>query len=270
MRASDLRTPVRGVRESVHSEPDLWSRCLALSDRIPEGGAFSHGTAAALLDLPVPSNLARADRLHLAVPPPRRASRASGIVGHQLALAGADVVELGRIRVTSPRRTWADLAAHLELGELVALGDAIVHWRSPRASIPELAAEAARLSGRPGAGTARAAAGLLHERSESPQESHLRVALVRAGFPRLQVNVDLRDTDGRFVARPDLRFPDYGVIVEYEGDHHRTDRAQWRRDLSRTAELQALGETVIRIASTGAPTLRLIRRTLLRAGWSPM
>jgi very-short-patch-repair endonuclease len=238
---------------------------------MPSGGAFSHSTAAVLLGLPLPLRLARRETLHLSVARPRRTPRIRGVVGHQLTLRDGEVVTAGGFRVTSPVRTWCDLAPHLSISELVAVGDAIVHWRTARASVADLIRAAAALRGRPGASVALAASGLLHERAESPQESELRVMLVQGGLPRLDVNVDLHDEHGGFVARPDLRFPDFGVIVEYEGDHHRTARKQWRRDLKRTIELQSMGETVLRLGADelGPAIVDVVGSVLRQRGWVP-
>jgi hypothetical protein len=271
LRAGDLRAPFRGVREPADAEITLLSRCAAMNTRMPTDGAFSHSTAAILLGLPLPLRLARGETLHVSVARPRRTPRIRGVVGHQLTLRDGDVVTAAGFRVTSPVRTWCDLAPHLSISELVAVGDAIVHWRTPRASVADLVSAAAALRGRPGASVALAASGLLHERAESPQESELRVMLVQGGLPRLDVNVDLHDEHGGFVARPNLRFPDFRVIVEYEGDHHRTARRQWRRDLKRTIELQGMGETVLRL---GADDLRpsvveVVGSVLRQRGWVP-
>ncbi|MFF1632777.1 hypothetical protein [Leifsonia sp. NPDC058248] len=270
LRAGDLRAPFRGVREPSDAEITLLSRCAALNTRMPPAEAFSHTTAALLLGLPLPLRLSRPDVLHLSVPRPNRTPRIRGVIGHQPALRDGDVVESAGFRVTSPARTWCDLAPHLSVAELVAVGDAIVHWRRPRASVAELSCAAARLRGRPGASVALAAGGLLHERSESPQESELRVRFVQGGLPRLDVNVDLRDRHGRFVARPDLRFPEFRVIVEYEGDHHRTARTQWRRDLKRTIALQGMGETVLRLGADDLTpgTVDIVGDVLRQRGWS--
>lgn len=269
LRSDDLRTPFRGVREPADRPVTILTRCEALQIRMPEGGVFSHATAALLHGLPIPRVLADGP-LHVSVPRPVRAPRISGVVGHQVRFCDGDVVSIRGWRVTSATRTWRDLASRLSVAESVALGDAIIHWRLRRASISDLARRASTLRGRPGAVTSAAAIPLLHERSESPQESALRVMLVQAGLPRLDVNVPLYDANGAFVARPDLRFPEFRVVIEYEGDHHRSDRAQWRRDFARTMALQDLGETVIRLGAADLvpETAKLVTRILVRAGWS--
>ena len=100
----------------------------------------------------------------------------------------------------------------------------------------------------------------------------MRVALISAGLPRLLVNEDLRAPDGTFLARPDLRFADYPVAVEYDGDGHRTDARQWRRDVSRFAQIADAGIDVVRATADDLPAFSdLILRTrsrLRKHGWS--
>ena len=51
----------------------------------------------------------------------------------------------------------------------------------------------------------------------------------------------------RLIARTDLAYPHWRIAIEYEGDGHRTDKAQWRRDISRQRELEQRGWIVIRL-----------------------
>ena len=57
-------------------------------------------------------------------------------------------------------------------------------------------------------------------RAESPMESRLRVRLVLAGLPRPQVQYEIRDDRGRFVARLDLAWVEQKVAAEYDGAWH--------------------------------------------------
>ena len=55
--------------------------------------------------------------------------------------------------------------------------------------------------------------------------------------------------DGQFVARVDFLWREARVVVEYEGDQHRTDRRQWQSDIQRTRLLEALGWRVMRMTA---------------------
>jgi very-short-patch-repair endonuclease len=272
LRRTDLVVPFRGARILVAragDADDFVLRCRALLARRPDA-VLSHSTAARMLGLPIPWRIR--DELHLTVAPPGRPPRIAGVHSHGTPISGRDITHAHGMPVTAPARTWADLSHTLTVRELVALGDAIIHWRSRRSTIGELRASGCSPGAR-GAARARRALGLMHERSESPQESLLRVILAEAGLPPPDVNVDLRGPDGRFLARPDLRFPEQRVIVEYEGDHHRVDRVQWQRDLVRTTGLQAAGEEVVRVGSAhlGAEKrlVALVYRALAARGWRP-
>jgi len=93
----------------------------------------------------------------------------------------------------------------------------------------------------------RAALALLSDRSDSAPESEIRAAILLAGYPQPLVNVDVR-VGGRAVA-PDLSWPDGRVAIEYEGDHHRTDRDQWHRDIRRDGGYGENGWSLYRATS---------------------
>lgn len=121
-----------------------------------------------------------------------------------------------------------------------------------------------------GAARLRAAWPLVVPGAESYPESEIRVSVESAGLPRPLVNAEIRD--GReLVARVDLLFAPWGVVVEYEGAHHADDRRQWRRDLTRIGELQRLGYIVERAHADDLrdPTrlITRIRTHLERRGW---
>lgn len=64
-------------------------------------------------------------------------------------------------------------------------------------------------------------------------------------------------TDSVFIATPDLAYLVHRLLLEYEGDHHRTDRGQWQKDIRRERQLRKAGFDVQRIT---AETLRQPRQ----------
>lgn len=268
LRSSDLTSPHRGVRAPRVVAPTLLDRCAAYLAIMPPRSVFSHSTAALLAGVPLPIRIERESALHVAVLPPQRAPRVDGITGHQLDLRASEVMMIRGLRVTTPERTWCDLGAVLSVRELVAAGDFLIGRERPISSREKLSESVARRGRGRGVANLAKALALLNERSESPQESLLRTIFVQAGLPRLDVNIDVRDGCGRFVARPDLRFPDHRLVVEYEGDGHRTDRKQWRDDFGRIARLQVLGEEVLRVGAADvadeARLLAVVRALLAR------
>jgi hypothetical protein len=247
---------------------ELEALCRALLVRMPPEAFFSHVTAALLLGLPVPTRLSRLRPVHVGVRAPARGMEAKDIVGHAMRLDPDDLVERGFLRLTGPARTWLDLAALLTLHELVAVGDYLISWRSPVVTPGELADALNRYPSRRGLRHARTALPLLRTRSESPRESVLRVIIVLAGLPEPECNYNVFDADGTFLARGDLAYPEYRLLLEYQGDQHRTDRAQWRSDIRRTGRLEDNGWQVLQFTDDDLrdPTALVARiRLRLRA-----
>jgi very-short-patch-repair endonuclease len=90
--------------------------------------------------------------------------------------------------------------------------------------------------------------------------------LADCGLPEPVVNLELHDTDGAFVARVDLAYPDARLALEYEGDIHRTDRVVWQRDIARRERVEDLGWRMVRITAADltspADLVHRIRRLL--------
>ncbi len=197
---------------------------------------------------------------------------AGDVRGHTLTLRDGDVVAWNGLWVTSPPRTWLDLASLLPLPDLVAAGDYLVHRQRRLTTIAELYDAATRYQGRRGRVLIRTALPLLRTGAESQRESVLRLIVVLSGLPEPECNVDIRDASGHFLARGDLVYPDFMLVLEYQGDQHRTDRAQWRKDIRRTGSLEDNGWQVLQftdddLRNPSALVARIARRLRSR-GWT--
>ena len=182
-------------------------------------------------------------------------------MGHR-GLQQREVRELRGHQVTSEAWTWADLASLEEMShvDLVIAGDAFV-GRVPEL-LPELRALAAGTAVRRGVRALRRAAAQLRVGSGSAMETRARLVFGAAGLPEPELNTVITAEDGQFLARGDFVWRAARVVVEYEGDHHRTDRRQWQHDIARTRLLEALGWRVVRITAADLVDARL-RRELL-------
>ncbi len=260
LRARDLDSSLHGLRHAGERAADLLERCRMLRLRIPQTAFFSHSTAALLWGAPLPWALESERRLHVAVPAPHARLHSRDVVGHRLDVRAGEVTVWAGLPVSSPARTWLDLATQLELGDLVAVGDYLINARAPFASRMDLAVLLGKSTGVRGVQLARRALELLSDRAESRPESLLRVILVTGGLSVPDVNHTLVDSDtGRHV-RPDLIFRAERLIIEYQGDYHRT-RAQWRKDMTRRSRLEARGWRVMEV---GADDLRDPRELVAR------
>lgn len=84
--------------------------------------------------------------------------------------------------------------------------------------------------------------------AQSVRETQLRLVQVLAGLPCPLLQAEIIDPrTGRRLARVDQLHEEQAVILEYEGDQHRTERTQWNRDIGRYDALSQLGYRVIRV-----------------------
>ena len=87
------------------------------------------------------------------------------------------------------------------------------------------------------------------------------------------VNFPVYDERGVLVAILDLAYPEYRVGLEYDGDHHRTDPAQYFHDLERLDALSGLGWRDIRVTKEHrgdrlSIALDRVGAALRERGWS--
>jgi very-short-patch-repair endonuclease len=216
--------------------------CSAYAAQMNDHAFFNSVTAALVMNFPLPPRLSATKTIHVAVPSPHRGLEGTRVIGHKVKLMGDDWRLIGDLRVSSPTRVWCELAVLLSVPELVAVGDFIIHWRLPLASIEQLADAARRYPDRRGRVARGIAIGLLNNRAESPKESELRTILVVGGVRGVEVNVEV--SVGMANYRLDLAIPALKIDIEYQGDYHR-DQAQWRRDMTRRSRLESDGWRVI-------------------------
>ena len=89
--------------------------------------------------------------------------------------------------------------------------------------------------------------------SQSPKESWLRLVLIQAGLPQPQTQIPVPGADGFPIAYLDIGWPGVMVAVEYDGDHHRTDRHQYVKDIRRREMLERMGWIVITVVAEDRP-----------------
>lgn len=267
--ALDLRAPFHGVRARVDTAADdVLARCRIYEPRLTSAQFFSHTTAAALWGLPLPT--VDSTSLHVSTRPPGREPRTRGVRGHRLDLPIEHLTLRHGLPVPTPAETWAQLGALHRVDDLVAVGDAILTRRlAERADLEEAAQRLARR----GMSGFREALPLLRAGAESPRETIVRLILERAGLPEPELNRDLRDEEGRFVARLDLAYPAYRVAVEYDGRQH-AELAQFRRDADRWPAIAAQGWLLVRVVDHHLedPTRSVVApvdRALRSRGWRP-
>jgi hypothetical protein len=117
----------------------------------------------------------------------------------------------------------------------------------------EIIVLATRYAGTKGVKRCRDAVAVMDGGAQSPKETWLRLLLVKAGFPSPQTQIPLLDGAGRTFAFLDMGWPEVKIAVEYDGDHHRTDRAQYAWDVRRLRMVSQLGWLHIRVIAEDSP-----------------
>jgi len=287
LRSADLVRPHAGVRVT---------RSGASSDSLGAGGAdatmhrcaeyvpvlgphhfFSHLTAARLWGCPLRAE--PDEPLHVSATQNARAPRRRGVVGHHADPASEIVMRAG-FPTSDPVSTWLAIASVVSLDELVVAADHLVldpYQLDPRdirphTSIEALGAAVRKFHGR-GAARAASACDLVRQGAESRPETLLRLLLQRAGLPEPQPNREVRDDMGRWLGRADLVYANFRTVVEYDGDQHRSNRAQYEKDIIRWERFIAADWRVVKVRAGGLfttpeATVQRVRSALHAGGWT--
>lgn len=258
---------------------------LPLSDRVRpfievnERCAASHLTAAEMLALPRRQQKGTPDMFHVIRPEGSAHLNRPHVIVHRMKLYSDEVTTVDGIPVTTPERTWLDMAEMLSVDELVAMGDSCVrvpraaleHRDMPLCSLADLQRMIDRHKGKRGLRRAKEAIKLIRVGSDSPQETLLRLAMVRGGLPEPELNVPIIGDDGLRHHEPDLSYRKYRIGIEYEGEQH-GDEGQIVRDITRSEKYEVLGWTEVRISkrhmlNDAKPAVVKVRSALVQAGW---
>jgi hypothetical protein len=268
-------------------------RCLGPTPELPLGVrvrpflevnercAASHLTAAELGSLPVRQLKEAPPMYHVIRPEGAAHLNRPHVIVHRMKLYDDEITLLDGIPITTPERTWLDLAEMLTVDELVVAGDSCVRVPRPEfegrdvplCGLEDLQRMIDRHKGKRGLRKAKEAIALIRVGSDSPQESLLRLAMVRAGLPEPELNVPIIDDAGTLHHEPDLSYRKYSIGIEYEGEQH-GDEGQIVRDIARSEKYTALGWTEVRISKRhmhgdAKAAVAKVRAALLQAGWRP-
>jgi hypothetical protein len=180
------------------------------------------------------------DDVEVTVPHGNHPVRVPGLRVRRADLPADWVCRRRGVRTTTPEATTVSIAAQLPLdGAVVAVDRMVV---SGMADLEPVRALARLLTGR-GCRRAREACELADGLAESPQETRLRLLIVRSALPTPVAQFRVYDR-ARFVAKVDFGWPEQRLAVEYDGLWH-AERSQLTRDRLRLNRLQAAGWRVL-------------------------
>ncbi len=268
LKKQDLHPTFRGVR-AFREATTVRQLC---DDYLPKMAAhefFSHRTAAVLNRMWLPIEVETRLLVDVAVVPPHRAPRDARSKGHHLIGRPGLVMTHDGYRVSNPVETLCQLATMLREEDLVVAAESLLTpWHENRRSTYLRLMRACEDELRPCACRLARVAPRIRIGSRSAQESRMRLALVASGLPEPLINHRWQAPDGeRFEG--DLVYLEERIWIEVEGDQHRTDRKQWRKDLRRYERLTDLGWRVVRVSGDDvarpAETISRIRTLLIAA-----
>jgi hypothetical protein len=186
----------------------------------------------------------------------------SGVLTRRDALIDGETQTLDGYRVTTPERTAFDIGRRGAVHSAVARLDALC--RATGFKVDDVLRVAENHPRSPGLRCLEAALELVEPGAQSPRESYLRLLFIDGGLPRPQTQIPVLGLDGIPFAYLDLGWEDRMVAVEYDGDHHRTDRRQYLKDIRRLEQLEQIGWIVVRVVAEDSPAvvLRRVRAAL--------
>jgi len=227
---------------------------------LPEGAGFTGRSAAVLWG--VPEVAGPLDPVEVLLPGGQRWHPGPGVRLHRFSGA-VPFVRVGRWWCTARVATAVGLIRQGPEDDAVVLLDRLLSGGMVRLS--DVRDAVADLSRARGSAQARRVAALAAEFADSPQETRLRLVLVRAGFPAPVPQFRVFDAEG-FVARVDLAYPELRIGIEYDGLWHAEHRA-FVHDRRRLNRLVAAGWLVLHVTveDLRRPERLLARLRALRA-----
>lgn len=252
-RQPDLAIPSRGIRVPLGGDTTTCENLRAYT-ALDDASTLTHHSGARIWSFGLPGWMQEDWRIHVARERGASKPRRRNVVGHRLTFKPGEVVIHDGVRVTSPARTWLDLACLLNVDELIAAGDSAVvaHGpefpvpKAPLATIADLRRMVASHPGMRGMKTARLALPEIRVGADSPQETRMRLVLARTKLGEPVLNHVIRNGWGQPAVWPDAAYPEHRLALQYDGGHH-SDPVQAARDRKRKEATERLGWTELRI-----------------------
>lgn len=193
--------------------------------------------------------------------------RRSGVIVHEQRIGDDEITCIADMPVTTVSRTALDLARHLPRNNAVAHLDALA--AATGVTCADALALAERYRGTPGIRRARIALSLMDAGAQSPRETRLRLWLIDDGLPAPRTQI--RVSDGRDEAFLDMGYDEPMVGLDYDGEHHESNRDQYVYDIGRAEFIERQGWIDIRVVTEHSSrfVLHRLREAFRRRGWDP-
>lgn len=259
----DVRLRYRRLYRDVYLRNDieLTAAIRARAAWLSTGATLAGLSAAAVhgakwLDNDAPAEIVRNDK-----------HSQPGMIAHGYRVLDDEKCLAASLPVTTPARTAFDIGRRRPVHQAVPILDALLS--ASGITVPDVLAVADRWPGVRGVRLLRSTLKLVDSAAESPQESRLRMILVRGGLPAPECQIQFPELR----IRVDMGWREWKVAIEYDGVQHWFDANQRAWDIERIALLEAAGWVVIRVSAQmlSRPELIVERvRAKLRAAGCPI
>lgn len=206
----------------------LLDRARSFATGVVGDFAFSHVTAAQLLEIPLPYAAEDDERLDIIRATTANRVRRDGVRGHR-GLEAREVVMVHGLPVVAPADTWVDLGElvgplkPLGLDDLIVAGDAVVNMLGSRRPLKQALERRCRPRGKV---TLSYALIWVRVGSRSPMETRTRLMLVRAGLPEPELNQHIVSREGFWLACCDFLWRRRRCVGEFNGEEFHTGEEQ--------------------------------------------
>ncbi|QVI27731.1 Protein of unknown function [Mycolicibacterium neoaurum] len=257
-----LQTKYRKVHQNVYAPKDLaltaHTRAEAAWLWSGRSATLAGYSAAAMLGSRWLPDDAPAELARVRYPSP------TGIRVHSGALAHDEVTVIGAMDCTTVARTCYDIGRARPMDTGIIRIDALLNTTG--VPLEHVTSITERYPGARGIRGLRKVLELVDAGAESPQETRLRLLLIRSGLPRPTTQIPV----GR--RRVDMGWPQWRVGVEYDGEHHWSDPQAYAADIERLDFLAAQGWAIVRVSAVQlryrqAAIVDRARRALELAGY---
>ena len=158
-------------------------------------------------------------------------------------LAETDIVHVEGLRVTSPARTVVDIVRHEQRRAAVVVGDAALRAGLDREQLAEVAG---RCRTWPGGAAGLQVVRFADGRADGPLESIARVAFAALELPAPELQVEVRDLEGRLIGIVDFLWRAQRTVCEMDGLlKYDRDPFALRREKEREDDLRRSGLEVV-------------------------
>jgi hypothetical protein len=263
LRVGRWEAPTRGVYwtrpDAVASLADQVVRRAIASTMTCERATISHAAAGLIFGLPT---LRIPHRACLSVPAGTALRALADVHLHRATLVPEDLHP--GFRITSVARTVLDIAREDGVESGLVLADAAL--RANMLEHAQLLAALERCAGWPGRRSAARVAALCDGRAESVLETLSRLRFHDRGLPAPELQVEIADHHGQFVARVDFLWPEHGVVGEADGNlKYDAGREAIVAERRRQQQLEDLGLIVVRWEWGDLTRFEVVERRLREA-----